>query len=62
MRIVVPHTETLCWLHQQLGALDRWRDELTRSPETCCLLSIERLDAHRAWLARQLTKLERPLI
>ena len=56
-----PHTETLDWLQDQVIELDRWRTELTQFAEDTYALKIERLDAHREWLAGQLQALGAPI-
>ncbi len=49
--------ETLWWLHDQIGEIDRWRSELIQFPEGRCPSTLEKLDAHRDWLERQLVEL-----
>ncbi len=49
--------EALGWLHEQIGELDRWRSELIGFSEGTCSSTLEKLDAHRDWLEKQLMKL-----
>ena len=49
--------ETLWWLHEQIREIDRWRSELIQLPESNGTSTLEKLDAHREWLERQLAKL-----
>ncbi len=47
----------LNWLRTQDLVLCRWRDEVMAQPDAD-LRFIERLEAHRAWLAWELSRVE----